>query len=181
MGPKCLALQHGPGRLDLVCQLSAELHASCLMGPGTKQSALRCSMGWGAETFLSLVCGQATSNRKTVLGPGHTERTKIRTSTAARRGVRQPDYSRGGLSCGPARLHRPPHCPDPARVPCHKHKGGGGRATSQPSARGLLAAMKIGVAPARRGWRGRATTRPHQPTSPTPTYLTTSKRVRVQV
>ena len=95
--------------------------------------------------------------------------------------MRQPDYSRGGLSCGPARLHRPPHCPDPAREPRHKHKGAGGCATSQPPARGLLAVMEIGVAPARRGGRGRATTRPHQPTSPTPTYLTTSKRVRVQV
>ena len=96
-------------------------------------------------------------------------------------GVRQPNYGRSCLSCAPARLHRPPQCPNPAHETHHKHKSAGGRATSQPPVRGRSAAMKMGVAQARGGGRGRATAQPHEPMSSTLTCSTTSQPPRVQV
>ena len=61
-----------------------------------------------------------------------------------------------GVRCGPSCLRAANHCPYvrhyPARKPPHKHKGAGGRATSQLPSHSLLGAHENGVCAGTSRW-----------------------------
>ena len=84
---------------------------------------------------------------------------------AVRGGLRGARARPCGVRCGPSRLRAANHCPYPARKPPHKHKGAGGRATSQLPSHGLLAAHEKGgcAGTSRRAWTCNcATPRAHE-------------------